>query len=45
MKTIFMANRLKMDSSVRLKIVSEDVTKFLKLIEGHRHLLVAIGEL
>jgi hypothetical protein len=25
--------------------VSEDATKFLRLIEGHRRLLVAIGEL
>lgn len=30
---------------VRLKIVSEEVESFLKLIEGHRKLLFAIGEL
>jgi len=45
MKISLMANGLNVDSSVRLKIVSEDVTKFLKLIEGHRRLLVAIGKL
>jgi hypothetical protein len=33
------------NSRVRLKIVSEEVENFLKLIEGHRKLLFAIGEL
>lgn len=33
------------DDKLRYKIVSEELERFRKLIEGHRKLLTAIGEL
>ena len=33
------------DAGLRLRIVSEEMLRFNQLIEGHRKLLVAIGEL
>lgn len=33
------------DGALRLKIVSEELLRFNRLIDGHRKLLAAIGEL
>lgn len=33
------------NDKVRLSILAEEIEKFEKLIEGHRKLLIAIGEL
>ncbi len=40
-----MAKSESLDDSVRLKIVREELEHFKKLIEGHKKLLYAIGEL
>lgn len=38
-------SRNSQDEGVRCKIVSEELSEFNRLVEGHRKLLIAIGEL
>ncbi len=40
-----MAESIKLDARQRLKIVSEEIAEFERLIKGHRKLLEAIGSL
>ncbi len=40
-----MAKSENLDDKQRLKIVSEEINRFKKLIHGHEELLYAIGEL
>lgn len=40
-----MAKSRNSEDKLRYKIVAEEIERFKKLIEGHRKLLVAIGEL
>lgn len=38
-------SRNSQDEEMRCRIVSEELSEFNKLVEGHRKLLMAIGEL